>query len=65
MWGLGIQFSLGLLIIRWSVGRHIFQCIGEKAAVFLGYSNEGAKFVYGHKSIDDGIFAFQVSCIIS
>jgi len=62
--GLVIQFLLGLITIRWSIGRNIFQCIGEKVAIFLGYSNEGAKFVYGRDLIDKGVFAFQVSIFL-
>jgi pyrimidine nucleoside transport protein len=60
--GLVIQFLLGLVTIRWSVGRSIFQCIGDRVTIFLGYSNVGARFVYGSDLIDKGIFAFQV-CI--
>jgi pyrimidine nucleoside transport protein len=60
--GLYIQFVLGLIVIRWSVGRSIFQCIGDKVATFLSYSNAGASFVYGDMLIDYGVFAFQV-CI--
>lgn len=60
--GLAMQFLLGLITIRWSVGRNIIQCIGDRVAIFLGYSNEGARFVYGSDLIDKGIFAFQV-CI--
>ena len=56
-----IQFLLGLITIRWSVGRNIFQCIGERVTILLGYSNEGARFVYGRDLIDKGVFAFQVS----
>jgi pyrimidine nucleoside transport protein len=59
--GLVIQFLLGLITIRWSVGRNIFQCIGDRVTIFLGYSNEGAMFVYGRDLIDKGVFAFQVS----
>lgn len=59
--GLGIQFLLGLITIRWSVGRNIFQCIGDRVTIFLGYSNEGAKFVYGTDLINKSVFAFQVS----
>jgi pyrimidine nucleoside transport protein len=62
MWGLYIQFVLGLIVIRWSVGRSIFQCLGDKVATFLSYSNAGASFVYGNMLIDSGVFAFQV-CI--
>jgi hypothetical protein len=31
-------------------------------SIFLGYSNVGARFVYGSDLIDKGVFAFQV-CI--
>lgn len=58
--GLYIQFVLGLIVIRWSVGRSIFQCIGDKAATFLGYANAGSSFVYGDMLISSGVFAFQV-----
>ncbi|XP_021935127.1 solute carrier family 28 member 3-like isoform X2 [Zootermopsis nevadensis] len=57
--GLLIQFLLGLVTIRWSIGRNIFHCIGDRVVVFLDYSNMGARFVYGSDLIDKGIFAFQ------
>jgi pyrimidine nucleoside transport protein len=60
--GLYIQFVLGLIIIRWSVGRSIFQCLGNKVATFLSYSDAGSSFVYGNMLIDSGVFAFKV-CI--
>lgn len=60
LWGLYIQFVLGLITIRWSVGRSIFKCIGDKVATFLSYSNAGSSFVYGDMLIDSGVFAFQV-----
>jgi pyrimidine nucleoside transport protein len=62
LWGLGIQFVLGLITIRWSVGRSIFQCIGDKVATFLAYGDEGSRFVYGDFLIDNGVFVFKV-CI--
>ena len=37
------HFSLFLL----QIGNQIFQCIGDKAAAFLGYTNAGATMVYG------------------
>ena len=36
-------FSLFFL----QIGNQIFQCIGDKAAAFLGYTNAGATMVYG------------------
>lgn len=47
-WGLGIQFTMGLLVLRWETGRNIFQCIGDKANTFLGFSDSGSSFVYGY-----------------
>jgi pyrimidine nucleoside transport protein len=60
MWGLYIQFVLGLITIRWSVGRSIFQCIGDKVATFLAYTDAGSSFVYGDMLIGSGVFAFKV-----
>ena len=37
------HFSLIIL----QIGNQIFQCIGDKAAAFLGYTNAGATMVYG------------------
>lgn len=62
IWGLCIQFILGIISIRWSVGRSIFQCIGDKIATFLAYSDAGSTFVYGNLLVDNGYFAFKV-CI--
>ncbi|XP_069702912.1 uncharacterized transporter YutK-like isoform X2 [Periplaneta americana] len=64
LWGLGIQFVLGLLTIRWSVGRNVFQCISNKVATFLGYADVGAKFVYSDLLIDANIFAFRPLSVI-
>ena len=47
-WGLTLQFLFGLIILRWNVGVQIFQCIGEKAVTFLGYTDKGSAFVYGY-----------------
>lgn len=64
MWGMYIQFVLGLITIRWSVGRSIFQCIGNKVATFLAYSDAGSSFVYGNMLIDSGVFAFKSLSVI-
>lgn len=45
MWGLVLQFIFGLLILRWSVGAAVFQCIGDKVGVVK------IKSVYGAISI--------------
>ncbi|XP_043279568.1 solute carrier family 28 member 3 [Venturia canescens] len=64
IWGLILQFSFGLITIRWSVGRAIFQCVANKVAAFLGYAKDGAAFVFSQQIIDDGVFAFAVLPVI-
>lgn len=56
-----LQFILGVLFIRWPVGRNIFECFGNKVAEFLEFGKEGGKFVYGEfLVVEKGIFAFAV-----
>ena len=35
------------MILRWEVGRNVFQIIGDKVTAFLGFTNAGAGFVFG------------------
>jgi pyrimidine nucleoside transport protein len=59
--GATLQFLLGVLFIRWPVGRRIFECFGNKVAQFLGFGKDGAEFVYGPYLVQDlGVFAFAV-----
>lgn len=56
-----LQFLLGILFIRWPIGRQIFECLGKKVSEFLEYGKDGAKFVYGDFLVfDKGVFAFAV-----
>ncbi|KAF2904936.1 hypothetical protein ILUMI_01239 [Ignelater luminosus] len=60
IWGLLIQFAFGLLTIRWDVGRNIFECLGNKTTIFLGYAMDGSAFVYGDYLVHEiAVFAFQ------
>lgn len=60
--GLFFQFALGIFCIRTKMGRSIFECIGQKVAVFFDYSKNGAMFVYGNDLVDGmKVFAFTVS----
>ena len=62
--GITSQFILGVVCIRWSVGRNIFDCIGNKTATFLAFADEGSRFVYGDTIIDEGVFAFAILSVI-
>ncbi|XP_059226273.1 solute carrier family 28 member 3 [Stomoxys calcitrans] len=62
--GVTSQFLLGIICIRWSVGRSIFECVGNKTATFLGFADEGSRFVYGDTILDQGVFAFAILSVI-
>ncbi len=50
MWGLALQFGFALFILRWDVGRQVFQCLGDKSTSFLAFTDEGSSMVYGYLS---------------
>lgn len=59
--GGALQFLLGVFFIRWTTGRMIFECLGNKVSEFLEYGKDGAKFVFGDFLVlDKGVFAFAV-----
>lgn len=61
IWGIGLQFVFGLFILRWSVGKGIFSCLGQKVDRFLKFTDDGSQFVFGNQLINDfGVFAFKV-----
>ncbi|CAK9833522.1 Solute carrier family 28 member 3 [Anthophora retusa] len=62
--GLILQFLLGLVTIRWPVGRSIFQCFSGKVEGFLNSAKSGAKFVYSDDLVDKGVFAFSAMSVI-
>ncbi|KAM9097026.1 solute carrier family 28 member 3 [Sarcophilus harrisii] len=62
-WGLGLQFALGLLILRTTPGYETFNWLGKQMQIFLEYTDTGAKFVFGEK-YRDHFFAFKVLPIV-
>ncbi|KAJ7311197.1 hypothetical protein JRQ81_006807 [Phrynocephalus forsythii] len=63
VWGLGLQFVLGVFIIRTEPGFQTFQWLGRQVQVFLNYTTAGSSFVFGDTLIQD-VFAFQALPII-
>ncbi|XP_042741739.1 sodium/nucleoside cotransporter 2-like isoform X3 [Lagopus leucura] len=70
-WGLGLEFLIGLFILRTTPGIQAFQWLGDQIQVFLGYTKAGSSFVFGNTLIED-VFAFQslpiiifFSCVMS
>lgn len=48
--GLLLQFMLGLLLVRWHVGRGALVCIAEKVDAVVSFAGRGASFVFGYLS---------------
>ncbi|KAK4308218.1 hypothetical protein Pmani_020065 [Petrolisthes manimaculis] len=63
-WGLSLQFTLGLLILRWPFGQKVFDCAAGKVTTFLDFTNNGSDFVFGELSSEMGIFAFSVLPVV-
>uniref|UniRef100_A0A669NYI1 Sodium/nucleoside cotransporter n=1 Tax=Phasianus colchicus TaxID=9054 RepID=A0A669NYI1_PHACC len=70
-WGLGLEFLIGLFILRTTPGIQAFQWLGDQIQIFLGYTKAGSGFVFGNTLIED-VFAFQslpiivfFSCVMS
>ncbi|XP_070686612.1 sodium/nucleoside cotransporter 1 [Pempheris klunzingeri] len=61
-WGIGLQFCLGIFIMRTQPGLVAFKWLGEQVQTFLDYTKYGSKFVFGDLITD--IFAFQSLPII-
>ncbi|XP_012495467.1 PREDICTED: solute carrier family 28 member 3 [Propithecus coquereli] len=62
-WGIGLQFLLGLLILRTDPGFIAFNWLGRQVQTFLEYTDAGASFVFGEK-YKDHFFAFKVLPIV-
>ena len=46
--GVGIQFSLGLVLLKWDTGAHVIEIVANKIAAFLQLGEEGAHFLFGN-----------------
>lgn len=62
--GIFCQFALGVICLRWSIGRAIFECFGNKVATFLGYTSKGSVFVFSEMLVNAWVFAFAVLPVI-
>ncbi|XP_072241928.1 sodium/nucleoside cotransporter 1 [Leuresthes tenuis] len=61
-WGLGMQFCIGLFVIRTQPGFVTFNWLGKQVQIFLDYTKAGSSFVFGDLIAD--IFAFQALPIV-
>ncbi|CAH1775474.1 unnamed protein product [Owenia fusiformis] len=56
--GLAMQFIFGLIILRWNYGLIALRWVGQQVALFISYTDAGARFVFGEKFRDHSM-AFQ------
>lgn len=59
--GLGLQFALGLLLLKWEAGNQAMQWFAGKVTSFLFLANHGTQFLFGRLA-DPGavdLFGFQ------
>ncbi|XP_036952852.1 solute carrier family 28 member 3-like isoform X2 [Acanthopagrus latus] len=63
LWGIGLQFIFGLLILRTTSGLGGLQWLGKQAEMFMSYTNVGSEFVFG-ASYTDHFFVFKVMPIL-
>jgi len=66
LWGFGLQFALGIFVLKSSIGGKVFGFLGSGANKLLSYSYAGSSFVFGDIGLPKEIsrlgfsFAFQV-----
>jgi CNT family concentrative nucleoside transporter len=64
-WGLGLQFAFAFFVLRFEIGRLIFQKAGDGVNRLLSFAFVGSQFLFGYlgkpaERPDLFIFAFQV-----
>uniref|UniRef100_T1J7U7 BHLH domain-containing protein n=1 Tax=Strigamia maritima TaxID=126957 RepID=T1J7U7_STRMM len=47
-WGIALQYIFALLILRWSIGKAIFVCLGSKINDFFAFTDYGSRLVFGY-----------------
>src|SRR5580765_3394753 len=72
LWGLGLQLSFAIFVLRFSAGRYLFEKAGYYVNLLLSYAFYGSQFVFGELGLPSApspgfaaspehfIFAFQV-----
>ena len=58
-----LEFVFGLMILRWEIGKNIFQCIGDKVTAFLGFTDAGSGFVYGRLADPENFPLFDINSL--
>ena len=72
LWGLGLQLSFAVFVLRFPIGRYLFEKAGYYVNLLLSYAFYGSQFVFGELGLpaaptpgfaaspEHFLFAFQV-----
>src|SRR6201988_102773 len=64
LWGLGLQLAFGVFVLKFGLGRRIFEFLGAIVNKLLSFAFAGSEFVFGGLGLQHSsfgfIFAFQV-----
>ncbi len=52
LWGIGLQFTFAILILKTDAGRAVFDFTGKAIQKLIQFSNEGCQFVFGPLAVD-------------
>ncbi len=59
LWGIALQFILGLFLLKSAIGLRTFQFFGSVVEQFLNFSDAGAKLVFGD-GFEEHFIAFKI-----
>lgn len=62
--GVGLQVLFGLLILKTDIGRSVFDTIGKGFNAILGYTAEGAKFLFGSLAVPSDNIGFIFATMV-
>ncbi len=64
LWGLGLQLAFGVFVLKFGIGRRLFEFLGDIVNKLLSFAFAGSEFVFGQLGVKGSsfgfIFAFQV-----
>ncbi|CAN9513152.1 unnamed protein product [Ophioblennius macclurei] len=63
LWGIGLQFIFGLLLLRTTFGLSGLEWLGHQVEIFLSFTDVGSKFVFGD-SYTDHLFVFKLMPVL-
>ncbi len=64
LWGLGLQVAFAFLVLRFELGRLVFQAAGHAVEQLLNYSFAGSKFVFGELGTKGGSMGFYFAFMV-